>query len=508
MADIMAGKKIRSAVTSTKSIERQKALNKVNGKEDDQSANAMANRILQSRQLAIRGNEAANVGQYAVAVRLFTDAINLDPNDHRFFGNRSYCYDQLSQYEEALKDAEKAIKIAPHWPKGHFRKGLALKGLTKYVESEGAFEQVLQLDKGCEEAQMELINVRINRIVEMGFSENEAKSAIKKYLHVQPAVDSLMSGEFRETMDDVFYSDEEDEFIPSVTKTETFPKEVKKEPQIQQPKKDVNGWNVVGTSSNGNTIQYATATQKTTPTKKSTPTVVVQNNTPSTNTKNPKGLTSLWVGNILPEVTEKMIIQLFSKQGQVTSVRLLKEKFCAFVNFVDKNAAARAIEGLQGVDLCGQNLLIKFPDNPIVNGAQEVILRKNKNTTVVKASSPSAATPTTATTSSAKVTKVSSVASSWGTPTSNAPKAQTVAAVTITTTPTTNNNNNNTDSKSSTNKNTTKNNQNQINNIRPKGPVNGDECYFYRTTGCVFGDACKFKHISKNKGVDRKPWQK
>jgi len=507
MADIMAGKKIRSAIPSHKSIERQKALNKVNGKEDDQSANAMANRILQSRQLAIRGNEAANVGQYAVAVRLFTDAINLDPNDHRFFGNRSYCYDQLGQYEEALNDAEKAIKIAPHWPKGHFRKGLALKGLTKYIESERAFEQVLQLDKGCEEAQMELINVRISRIVEMGFTEQEAKQAIKKHIHVQPAVDALMSGEFRETMDDVFYSDDDDEFIPSVTKTETLPKEVKKVVQ-PQPKKDVNGWNVVGTSSTGNSTQFLAATQK------SIPTVVVQNNTTpnkSTSPKNPKGLTSLWVGNILPEVTEKMIIQLFSKQGQVTSVRLLKEKFCAFVNFSDKNAAARALDALQGQDLCGQNLLIKFPDNPIVNGAQDIIIRKNKSTTVVKTSpSPTAATTTAPTITTAKVTKVSSVASSWSTPISIS-KAQTTAAIITTPATTCNNitiNNNNNDSKSS-NKNTTpKIIQNQINMIRPKGPVNGDECYFYRTTGCVFGDSCKFKHISKNKGVDRKPWQK
>lgn len=59
--------------------------------------------VLQSRQLAIRGNEAASVGQYSVAVRLFTDAIRLDPNDHRFFGNRSYCYDQLGQHEKYVE---------------------------------------------------------------------------------------------------------------------------------------------------------------------------------------------------------------------------------------------------------------------------------------------------------------------------------------------------------------------------------------------------------------------
>lgn len=44
---------------------------------------------------------------------------------------------------------------------------------------------------------------------------------------------------------------------------------------------------------------------------------------------------------------------------------------------------------------------------------------------------------------------------------------------------------------------------------RPRqcGPVNGDQCYFWRTTGCHFGDKCRYKHIPDQKGKDRKPWQ-
>lgn len=49
--------------------------------------------------------------------------------------------------------------------------------------------------------------------------------------------------------------------------------------------------------------------------------------------------------------------------------------------------------------------------------------------------------------------------------------------------------------------------QPQPNAAKLKGPVNGDECYFWRTTGCAFGEACKHKHIPNNKGIDRKPWQ-
>lgn len=42
---------------------------------------------------------------------------------------------------------------------------------------------------------------------------------------------------------------------------------------------------------------------------------------------------------------------------------------------------------------------------------------------------------------------------------------------------------------------------------RRRGPVNGDECYFWRTTGCHFGDKCRYKHIPDQKSKDRKPWQ-
>lgn len=40
------------------------------------------------------------------------------------------------------------------------------------------------------------------------------------------------------------------------------------------------------------------------------------------------------------------------------------------------------------------------------------------------------------------------------------------------------------------------------------GPVNGNECYFWRTTGCTYGDKCRNTHIPAHKGIDRKPWQK
>ena len=40
----------------------------------------------------------------------------------------------------------------------------------------------------------------------------------------------------------------------------------------------------------------------------------------------------------------------------------------------------------------------------------------------------------------------------------------------------------------------------------PKKPVapNTNECYFWRTTGCYFGENCHYLHIKKNRGIDLK----
>jgi len=47
----------------------------------------------------------------------------------RLFGNRSYCYEKMLEYEKALTDADIALSMNPKWIKGLYRKGKALVGL-------------------------------------------------------------------------------------------------------------------------------------------------------------------------------------------------------------------------------------------------------------------------------------------------------------------------------------------------------------------------------------------
>ncbi|XP_041477657.1 dnaJ homolog subfamily C member 21-like [Lytechinus variegatus] len=367
-------------------------------KEESESIEDMDPQTLESRKLAVKGNEMASEGNYHAAIKFFSKAIDLNPLDFRFFGNRSFCYDHLQMYDHALSDADQAILLDKTWPKGHYRKGRALSGLKLYTNAEASFEHVLKLDKNCAEAIQELRTVRVYRLMEMGFGAQQSEAAILQFDTVQAALENLLAqGDLpvNGEMDEVYVSDEED----YITQT------------IQESKLD---------------------------------------------SRNPENLKSLWIGNLQPTVTEKELKDLFKPFGEVSSMRRMPEKFCAFVNYKDPRMASRAMDKLQGRELHGKQLLIKFPDNPIeqqtapVNDHQEYVDMRYKNLILRK------------------------------------PQAQMSASKV---------NNNNVNKKT----------KQQIDPaFKMSGPVNGDECYFWRTTGCWYAERCRYKHLPESKGIDRK----
>jgi stress-induced-phosphoprotein 1 len=64
-----------------------------------------------------KGNAAFSAGNYQDAVKHFSEAISLDPNNHVLYSNRSAAYASLKQYKEALNDANTTIKLKPDWAK-------------------------------------------------------------------------------------------------------------------------------------------------------------------------------------------------------------------------------------------------------------------------------------------------------------------------------------------------------------------------------------------------------
>lgn len=59
------------------------------------------------------GNVQFKAGDFAGAVKSYTESIKRDPSDARGYNNRANAYTKLAAFPEALKDADEAIKVDP-----------------------------------------------------------------------------------------------------------------------------------------------------------------------------------------------------------------------------------------------------------------------------------------------------------------------------------------------------------------------------------------------------------
>ena len=61
------------------------------------------------------GNALFKAGDFAAAVKSYTESIKRDPKDPRGYNNRALCYTKLAALPEALKDTESAIQVDPNF---------------------------------------------------------------------------------------------------------------------------------------------------------------------------------------------------------------------------------------------------------------------------------------------------------------------------------------------------------------------------------------------------------
>ncbi|KAJ7929167.1 activator of Hsp70 and Hsp90 chaperone [Mycena leptocephala] len=92
------------------------------------------------------GNVQFKAGDFASAVKSYTESIKRDPSDARGYNNRAAAYMKLAAFPEALKDVNEAIKTDPEFTKAYIRKSTILFAMRDYTQAIEAAQEAKDRD--------------------------------------------------------------------------------------------------------------------------------------------------------------------------------------------------------------------------------------------------------------------------------------------------------------------------------------------------------------------------
>lgn len=105
----------------------------------------MEDKIAASETAKSLGNEYFNAKNFDEAIKHYTDAIRLNPENAVFYSNRSVCYASKKDWRAALEDALICVSKDSAFQKGYMRLATAQIELQMFDDAEAALEKAASL---------------------------------------------------------------------------------------------------------------------------------------------------------------------------------------------------------------------------------------------------------------------------------------------------------------------------------------------------------------------------
>lgn len=153
-----------------------------------------------------KGNFHMKHSEFCEAVKEYSKAIELNPNNAVYFCNRAAAYSKLDQHSAAIVDCKKAIALDETYGKAYGRLGIAFSNLNKYDEARLAYENALKYDPGnaMYETNLKLAEDRLYANVENTAPPEHTPVDISQFINdpnlINMATQMLSDSNFRNLM--------------------------------------------------------------------------------------------------------------------------------------------------------------------------------------------------------------------------------------------------------------------------------------------------------------------